>query len=31
MAAFPTPDFAVHEVTDHGRYHGGALALNGPP
>jgi CYTH domain-containing protein len=31
MAAFPTPAFAVREVTDDGRYSGGSLALNGAP
>jgi CYTH domain-containing protein len=31
MAAFPTPDFAVREVTDDARYSGISLALNGLP
>ena len=31
LAAFPTPDFAVREVTDDPRYGGGALASNGLP
>ncbi len=31
LAAFPTPDFAVREVTDDPRYTGGSLVLNGLP
>jgi CYTH domain-containing protein len=31
MAAFPTPDFALHEVTDDPRYDGGALIMSGLP
>ena len=31
LAAFPTPDFALREVTDDPRYTGGTLAVNGRP
>ncbi|MDB5444113.1 MAG: hypothetical protein JWP73_2489 [Phenylobacterium sp.] len=31
MAAFPTPDFAVREVTDDPRYSGGVLVAHGLP
>jgi CYTH domain-containing protein len=31
LAAFPTPDFAVREVTDDPRFTGGSLARNGLP
>lgn len=31
LAAFPTPDFAIREVTDDPRYGGGSLAAMGPP
>lgn len=31
LHAFPTPDFALKEVTDDPRYGGGALAANGIP
>jgi CYTH domain-containing protein len=31
LAAFPTPDFAIREVTDDPRYTGGQLVLRGLP
>jgi CYTH domain-containing protein len=31
MAAFRGPHFALREVTQDGRYGGGALAVDGPP
>lgn len=31
LAAFPTPDFAIREVTDDPRYGGGALVVDGIP
>ena len=31
LEAFATPAFAQREVTDDGRYSGGALAANGLP
>ena len=31
LAAFPTPDFAVREVTDDPRYRGGTLVIEGVP
>jgi len=31
LAAFPTPDFAIREVTEDPRYRGGTLATEGLP
>jgi hypothetical protein len=31
MAAYPTPAFAIREVTDDPRYRGGNLAADGIP